>query len=119
MPWVRREVISPSNNRNGKRLGFLPERSAERRLEMDERHEIQVGSRPGSGDEADSLAERIGSLLEGKFCGRVQQLQVVCSEGRLILKGRCRTYYAKQLAHQAVLEETGGYPLLVNQIMVS
>ena len=86
---------------------------------MDERHETRAGSHPGLGDEADSLAERIGSLLEGKFCGRVQHLQVVCSEGRLILKGRSRTYHVKQLAQQAVLDVTGGYPLLINQIMVS
>jgi hypothetical protein len=86
---------------------------------MDERHEAGAGSRPGSGGESDGLAERIESLLEGKFCGRVQYLQVVCSEGRLVLRGHSRTYHVKQLAQEAVLDVTGGYPLLVNQITVS
>ncbi len=86
---------------------------------MDERHDTRAGSRPGSGDDASRLAERIGSLLEGKFCGQVQHLQVVCSEGRLVLRGHSRTYHVKQLAQEAVLDVTGGYPLLVNQITVS
>jgi hypothetical protein len=86
---------------------------------MDERHEAWPGTHPGSGSEADGLAERIGSHLEGKFCGQVQYLQVVCAEGRLILRGRTRTYHVRQLAQQAVLDLTEGYPLLVNQIMVS
>jgi hypothetical protein len=86
---------------------------------MDERHETRAESRLGSGDEADSLAERIGTYLEGKFCGQVHQLEVVCSEGRLILRGRTRTYHVRQLAQQAALDLTEGYPLLVNQIMVS
>ncbi len=86
---------------------------------MDERHETRAGSRPGSGDEAGHLAERIGCLLEGKFCGQVQQLQVVYSEGRVILRGRTRTYNVRQLAQQAALDLTEGYPRLVNQIVVS
>ena len=86
---------------------------------MDGQHETWAGSRLGSGDEADSLAERIESLLEGEFCGQVHRLEVVCSEGRLILRGCTRTYHVKQLAQQAALDLTEGYPLLVNQIMVS
>jgi hypothetical protein len=93
----------------------LTERSVDTRLEMDERHETQEESRPGS----DNLAERIVSLLEGEFCGQVHRLEVVCSEGRLILRGRTRTYHVKHLAQQAVLDLTDGYPLLVNQITVS
>ena len=86
---------------------------------MDERHEARAGTYPGSGNEADGLAERVGSHLESKFCGQVQYLQVVCSDGRLILRGCTRTYHVRQLAQQAVLDLTEGYPLLVNQIMVS
>jgi hypothetical protein len=82
---------------------------------MDERHETQAGSRPGSC----SFAKRIESLLEGEFCGQVQYLQVVCTERRLILSGLTRTYHVKQLVHQAVLDLTDGHPLLVNQITVS
>ena len=86
---------------------------------MDERHETRAANCPGSGVEADSLAERIGRHLESKFCGQVRHLQVVRSEGRLILRGCTRTYHVKQLAEQAVLDVTEGYPVLVNQITVS
>jgi hypothetical protein len=41
------------------------------------------------------------------------------SEDRIILQGRSRTYHAKQLAHQAVLDLTDGHPLLANQIVVA
>jgi hypothetical protein len=86
---------------------------------MDDQHEAWAGSCPGSGGEADGLAERVGSHLESKFRGQVQYLQVVCSDGRLIVRGRTRTYHVRQLAQQAVLDLTEGYPLLVNQILVS
>jgi hypothetical protein len=112
-------MISPSKYGNGKTLGLLPEWSEDTRLEMDERHETRAGSRTGSGCESHSLVELIGSLFEGKFCGQVQHLQVVCSEGQLILRGCTRTYHVKQLAQQAVLDLTGGHPLLVNLITVS
>jgi hypothetical protein len=51
--------------------------------------------------------------------GRIRDLHVVYSEDRIILQGRSRTYHAKQLAHQAVLDLTDGHPLLANQIVVS
>jgi hypothetical protein len=51
--------------------------------------------------------------------GRIRDLHVVYSEEQIILQGRSRTYHAKQLAHQAVLDLTDGHPLLANQIVVS
>ena len=51
--------------------------------------------------------------------GRIRDLHVVYSDERIILQGRSRTYHAKQLAHQAVLDLTDGHPLLANQIVVS
>ena len=50
--------------------------------------------------------------------GRIRDLHVVCSDDSIILQGRSRTYHAKQLAHQAVLDLTDGFPLLTNQIVV-
>jgi hypothetical protein len=51
--------------------------------------------------------------------GRIRDLHVVYSEDRIVLQGRSRTYHAKQLAHQAVLDLTDGHPLLANQIVVA
>ena len=64
------------------------------------------------------LAERIEGHIERKASGRIRDLHVVCSEGMIILQGRSRTYHAKQLAQQAVLDMTDGFPLLANQIEV-
>jgi hypothetical protein len=86
---------------------------------MDDEHATGAGSSPASGGDADGLAERVGSHLESKFRGQVQCLQVVCSDGQLILRGRTRTYHVRHLAQQAVLDLTEGYPLLINQISVS
>jgi hypothetical protein len=64
------------------------------------------------------LAERIEGYIERKASGRIRDLHVVCSDGMIILRGRSRTYHAKQLAQQAALDLTDGYPLLANQIVV-
>lgn len=64
------------------------------------------------------LAERIEGCIERLASGRIRDLHVVCSEDAIILQGRSRTYHAKQLAQQAVLDLTDGYPLLTNQIVV-
>lgn len=64
------------------------------------------------------LAERIEGYVERRASGRIRDLHVVCSDDAIILQGRSRTYHAKQLAQQAVLDLTGGYPLLTNQIVV-
>lgn len=36
--------------------------------------------------------------------GRIYDLHVDCSGDRVVLQGRCRTYHAKQLAHEAALD---------------
>jgi len=64
------------------------------------------------------LAERIEGYIERRASGRIRDLHVVCSDDAIILQGRSRTYHAKQLAQQAVLDLTDGYPLLTNQIVV-
>lgn len=56
--------------------------------------------------------------IERRACGRIRDLDVVCSDHTIILRGWSRSYHAKQLAQQAVLDLTDGYPLLTNQIVV-
>jgi hypothetical protein len=65
------------------------------------------------------LAERLEGYIELKASGRIRDLHVVCSDDMIILQGRSRTYHAKQLAQQAVLDLTDGHTLLTNQIVVS
>jgi hypothetical protein len=64
------------------------------------------------------LAERIEGQIDRRASGRIRDLRVDCEEGRITLRGRSRTYHAKQLALQAVLDLTDGYASLANQIVV-
>jgi hypothetical protein len=64
------------------------------------------------------LAERLEGYIEQRASGRIRDLHVVCSDDGIILQGRSRTYHAKQLAQQAVLDLTDGQTLLTNQIVV-
>ena len=64
------------------------------------------------------LAERLEGYIEQRASGRIRDLHVVCSGDGIILQGRSRTYHAKQLAQQAVLDLTDGQTLLTNQIVV-
>lgn len=64
------------------------------------------------------LAERIEGHIEQKARGRIRDLHVVCSEDRVILTGRSRTYHGKQLAQEAALDLTQSHSVLANQIIV-
>lgn len=75
--------------------------------------------RNGRGMNGPELAERLEGYIERRASGRIRDLHVVCSDNSIILQGRSRTYHAKQLAQQAVLDLTDGHPLLTNQIVVS
>ena len=66
-----------------------------------------------------ALAEQLEGYIERRASGRIRDLHVVCSDDAIIIQGRSRTYHDKQLAQQAVLDLTDGYPLLTNQIVVS
>jgi hypothetical protein len=82
-------------------------------------HEAGMGPRRvGRGKTRDDLAERIEGHIERKASGRIRDLHVVCSGESIILQGRSRTYHAKQLAQQAVLDLIDGRPSLTNQIVV-
>jgi hypothetical protein len=64
------------------------------------------------------LAQFIEGHVNRVASGRIRDLHVVYSDEKIILQGRSRTYHAKQLAQQAVLDLTDGHPLLANQIVV-
>jgi hypothetical protein len=72
----------------------------------------------GQSQNTTDLAERLEGYIELKASGRIRDLHVVCSDDMIILQGRSRTYHAKQLAQQAVLDLTDGHTLLTNQIVV-
>jgi len=72
----------------------------------------------GRSKSEEELAERLEGYIERRASGRIRDLHVVCSDDSIILQGRSRTYHAKQLAQQAVLDLTGGRPTLTNQIVV-
>ena len=66
----------------------------------------------------DRMARVIRARVERVACGRIRDLDVACAGGRVILRGRSRTQYAKQLAQQAVLDLPGDRPELANRIEV-
>ncbi len=61
----------------------------------------------------EELADRLQQQLSRRFRG----LRVEVLEGGLVLKGRVRTYYAKQLAQHLVMQLTE-IPILANELEV-
>jgi hypothetical protein len=53
-----------------------------------------------------------------RLSGRVRDFQLTFRERGLVLRGHAHTYYAKQLALQAVMEATQ-LPILLNEIEVT
>ena len=66
----------------------------------------------------DELAGAIRGQIERRAGGRIRDLHVSSRGGRIVLRGRPRTHYAKQLAQQAVLDVAGGPPDVTNRIVV-
>ena len=77
------------------------------------------GFQPGPGRTNQELAQYIEGHVARMANGRIRDLHVEYYPDRILLRGRSRTYHAKQVAHQAVLDLTDGHPLLANQIVVS
>jgi len=50
--------------------------------------------------------------------GRIYDLRVESDGGQLVLRGRSRTYYAKQLAQQAAIELAESATRVVNHISI-
>jgi len=61
--------------------------------------------------------EELGRSIDSKTHRQVRDLKINCSGKRVRLTGRSRTYYAKQLATQAVCSLLPGAQL-ENEIMV-
>jgi len=74
--------------------------------------------RSGRTRNVEGLAERLEGDIERRASGRIRDLHVVCSADSIVLQGRSRTYHAKQLAQQAVLDLTDGRQSLSNEIVV-
>jgi hypothetical protein len=65
-------------------------------------------------------AEEVDQLLasvQRQLAGRIRDLRVIVQDEGLVLQGRAYSYYAKQLAQQAVMKATG-LPLVANDIEV-
>jgi len=61
---------------------------------------------------------RLEARLQHCLGGQVANVRLEVRDKGLVLQGRARTYYAKQLAQHAVMEATG-LPILANEIQVS
>jgi hypothetical protein len=64
-----------------------------------------------------SETTHIEAHIQSRLSGRIRGLQVLRKTNGLILRGRTRTYYAKQLAQHAVMAATD-LPILANEIEV-
>ncbi|HMF12970.1 MAG TPA: hypothetical protein VKE94_11715, partial [Gemmataceae bacterium] len=76
------------------------------------RLELGVDSPP-----ADDLAE-LEATIQYRLSGRVSDFHVRLVDRTLVLCGRARTYYAKQLAQHAAMDASG-LPVLANEIVVA
>jgi hypothetical protein len=69
---------------------------------------------PGQSSELEQLAAHV----QGRLGRQVRHLRLMLRENGLVLQGRARSYYAKQLAQQAVMQATH-YRILANEIEVT
>ena len=60
---------------------------------------------------------RLEAHLQDRLAGRVHDLRLLFRDDGLVLQGHSRTYYAKQLAQQAVMEACE-LPIQANEIEV-
>ena len=62
--------------------------------------------------------ELLETHVQSRLNGRVRHFRLVLREGGLVLMGRVRTYYAKQIAQHEVMHGTS-LLILANEIEVS
>ena len=62
--------------------------------------------------------DELEARLQGRLNGRIRNLQVFLQPGGVVLRGLSRTYYGKQLAQHAVMDETD-LPIVANEIEVA
>lgn len=61
---------------------------------------------------------QLEARLRGRLIGRVHDLRLVARDNGVVLQGSSRTYHAKQLAQEALLEARC-VPLVANEIQVN
>jgi len=61
--------------------------------------------------------DQLVTIVQCQLAGRVSNLRLVMGEKGLILHGRTRSYYAKQLAQEVVMKVTAA-PLFSNHIEI-
>ncbi len=62
-------------------------------------------------------ADRIEMRVKGRLAGRIERLRILLRHDGLVLLGRVRTYYAKQLVQEEVLKCTE-IPIAENAVEV-
>jgi hypothetical protein len=62
--------------------------------------------------------EKLELHVQCRLNGRVRDLRILSRDDGLVIKGWTTTYYAKQLAQQAVMEATPT-PIVANEIEVA
>jgi hypothetical protein len=77
----------------------------------------QLEAQTISRDSSDVVAE-LEEHVRWRLHGRVRDLHLDWNQHGLVVRGRSRTYYAKQLAQEAVMKITD-LPVVANEIEVS
>lgn len=80
--------------------------------------EADFAGLPETLEEAERLAARIERAVQRETGYGVHDLSVEVSDSGVLLRGRCTSYYCKQLAQHAAMAMPGG-DRLVNSIEVS
>ena len=81
---------------------------------------VSVGSetsRPEHVADARSLAKCVQRAILRLAPGRVRELKVEVRQGRIVLQGRCCSYYCKQIAQHAAMDLAEN-EIVDNQIVV-
>jgi hypothetical protein len=61
--------------------------------------------------------DQLENRVQGRLCGRVQNLRLCFHDTGIVLRGLAHTYHDKQLAQHVVMTETD-LPILANDIEV-
>jgi hypothetical protein len=69
--------------------------------------------------EMKTLENKIFALIAGRLGGQVLDAKLQWRDNFLVIQGRAKSYYVKQIAQQIVLEVIPGHQSLINEIEVS
>jgi hypothetical protein len=73
---------------------------------------------PSDHSVAPEVLEQLEGLVLGRLRGRIRDFHLLSSDDGLVLQGRARTYYVKQLV-QSELMALCDYPIAANEIEVA